>query len=162
MILCLHMIFSLERATVVWAILERISGFDPSFEMTDPRYLKFSTASSFWPFIPISLWKPLELFKADSFVVLAKLHVAFLWEFDIKLLSHPPVFQILLQIEVRMSNMASPAWTNSASMLATPADFPIFSALTAASTTSRRIGWRSSSSICGQSSTIGSPSVSSL
>ena len=33
-----------------------------------------------------------------------------------------------------MSIMASPAWTNSAGMLYTPADFPIFSALTAAST----------------------------
>ena len=41
------MIFiSQERATVVWAILERISGFDPSLEMVAPRYLKFSTASS--------------------------------------------------------------------------------------------------------------------
>ena len=29
----LLMIFSLERAAVVWAILERISGFDPSLEM---------------------------------------------------------------------------------------------------------------------------------
>ena len=28
--LSLHMIFSLERAAVVWAILERTSGFDPS------------------------------------------------------------------------------------------------------------------------------------
>ena len=33
MFLSLHMIFSLERAAVVWAILERISGFDPSLEM---------------------------------------------------------------------------------------------------------------------------------
>ena len=31
--LSLHMIFSLERVAVVWAILERISGFDPSLEM---------------------------------------------------------------------------------------------------------------------------------
>ena len=55
-----------------------------------------------------------------------------------------------------MSIMASPpAWTNSAGMLTTPADFPIFSALTAASTCSRRIGWCSSSGICGQSSTFG-------
>ena len=70
MFLSLHMIFSLERAAVVWAILERISGFD----------------------------------------------------------------------EVRMSIMASPAWTNSAGMLSTPADFLIFSALTTASTSSRTIG----------------------
>ena len=33
MFLSLHMIFSLERASFVWAILERISGFDPSLEM---------------------------------------------------------------------------------------------------------------------------------
>ena len=62
MFLSLHMIFSLERAVVVWAILERISGFDPSLEMTAPRYFKFSASSSLWPFILISLWKPLGLF----------------------------------------------------------------------------------------------------
>ena len=51
-----------------------------------------------------------------------------------------PVFQILLQIEVRMSIMASsPSWTNSAGMLSTTADFPIFSALTAASNSYRRM-----------------------
>ena len=42
------MIFSLERAAVVWAILERISGFDPSLEMIAPRYLKFSTPLTFY------------------------------------------------------------------------------------------------------------------
>ena len=41
MFLSLHMILSLERAAVVWAILEKISGFDPSLEMIAPRYLKF-------------------------------------------------------------------------------------------------------------------------
>ena len=57
------------------------------------------------------------------------------------MVGHSPVFQVLLQIVVRMSIMASsPAWINSAGMLSTPADFPIFSALTAASTSSRRIG----------------------
>ena len=51
-----------------------------------------------------------------------------------------PVFQILLQIVVGMSIMASPpAWTNFAGMLSTPADFPIFSALTAVPPSSRRI-----------------------
>ena len=54
MFLSLHMIFSLERASVVWAILERISDFDPSLEMIAPRYLKLSTSSSLWPFILIS------------------------------------------------------------------------------------------------------------
>ena len=58
------------------------------------------------------------------------------------MVGHSPVFQILLQIEVRMFIMASsPAWTNSAGMLSTPADFSIFSALTTVSTSSRRIGW---------------------
>ena len=61
MFLSLHMIFSLERAAVVWAILDRISGFDPSLEMIAPRYLKLSTSSSLWPFILISL-KPFRLF----------------------------------------------------------------------------------------------------
>ena len=57
------------------------------------------------------------------------------------MVGHFPVFQILLQFEVRMSIVTSPpAWTNSAGMLSTPADFPIFSAFTAASTSSRRIG----------------------
>ena len=57
------------------------------------------------------------------------------------MVGHSPVFQILLQILVRMSIMASPpAWTYSAGILSTPADFPIFSALTAGSTSSHRIG----------------------
>ena len=51
-----------------------------------------------------------------------------------------PIFQLFLQVEANMSIMASPpALTNSAGMLSTPTDFPIFSALTAASTSSRRI-----------------------
>ena len=75
------------------------------------------------------------------------------------MVGHSSVFPILLQIEVRMSIIASPpAWTNSVGMLSTPADFPTFSALTAASTSSHRIGWCSSLGICGQSSTIGSRS----
>ena len=40
MFLSLHMIFSLERAAVVWAILERISGFDLSLEMIAPLLLE--------------------------------------------------------------------------------------------------------------------------
>ena len=54
------------------------------------------------------------------------------------MVGHSPVFQILLQIMVWISVMASPpAWTNFAGMLSTPADFPIFSALTTASTSSQ-------------------------
>ena len=54
------------------------------------------------------------------------------------MLGHSLVFQILLlQFVVRMSIMASPpALTNSVGMLSTPDDFPIFSALTAVSTSS--------------------------
>ena len=56
------------------------------------------------------------------------------------MVGHSPVFQILLPI-VRMSIMASPpAWTNSAGMLSTPTDCPIFSSLTTAATSSHRIG----------------------
>ena len=56
MFLSLHMIFSLERAVVVRAILERISGFDPSLEMI--------ASSSLSPIILISLWKPFGLLSS--------------------------------------------------------------------------------------------------
>ena len=53
------------------------------------------------------------------------------------MVGHSPVYHILLQIEIRMSIMGSPpASNNAAGMLSTPADFPKFSALTAASTSS--------------------------
>ena len=55
MFLSLRMIFSLHRAAVAWAILEMISGLDPSLEMIDHRFLKFPTALRLWPFILISL-----------------------------------------------------------------------------------------------------------
>ena len=82
--------------------------------------------------------------KADGSVVLAQLQVAFLWECDNHGLSpcDQPFSRLpnLLQIEVRMSIMASPPdWTYSAAMVSTPVEFPIFSALTAASNFSRRI-----------------------
>ena len=38
MFLFLHMIFSLETAAVVLAILERSLGLDPSLEMIAPKY----------------------------------------------------------------------------------------------------------------------------
>ena len=46
--LSLHVILSLERAAVVWAILERISDLDPSFEMIGFSLVPFIfwTASS--------------------------------------------------------------------------------------------------------------------
>ena len=83
--------------------------------------------------------------KADGSVVPAQLQVAFFGSVitrdRVHVVGHSTVFQILLQIEVRMSIMASPpAWTHSAGMLSTPADFPIFSALTDACTSSCSIG----------------------
>ena len=77
MFLSLHTIFSLERAAVVWAILKRISGFDPSLEMIAPRYLKFSTSSSLWPFILISLWKLFGLFVI-TFVLSGPISILYL------------------------------------------------------------------------------------
>ena len=71
---------------------------------------------------------------------------------------HSPVCQILLQIVVRaVITSSQPAWTSSAGMLSTPADFPFFNDCTAASTSLRRMGWSSSVSAWGQFSTDGSP-----
>ena len=59
-----------------------------------------------------------------------------------------------------MSVLTSPpVCTNYFGILPSPTDFPIFSALTAASTSSRITGRYSLSGTCGQSSTVGSPSV---
>ena len=38
---------SLVTAAVIWAILERTSGLDPSSDTIAPRYLKLRTVSSF-------------------------------------------------------------------------------------------------------------------
>ena len=42
--------FNLVNAAVVYAILESISGLEPSLVITEPRYLKLVTVSSFCPF----------------------------------------------------------------------------------------------------------------
>ena len=56
------------------------------------------------------------------------------------MVGHSTVLQILLQIEVMISIMASPpAWTYSAGMLSIPAYFPIFIVWPAASTSSHRL-----------------------
>ena len=54
--------FNLVNAAVVCAILDSISGFEPSSVVTEPRYLKLVTVSSFCPFILISVLMPLVLF----------------------------------------------------------------------------------------------------
>ena len=47
--------FSLVSAAVACAILESISGLEPSSVITEPRYLKLVTVSSFCPFTLISV-----------------------------------------------------------------------------------------------------------
>ena len=42
--------FNLVSAAVVFAILESISGLEPSSVISEPKYLKFVTVSGFCPF----------------------------------------------------------------------------------------------------------------
>ena len=68
------------------------------------------------------------------------------------------VCQILLQIVVRaVITFSSPAWTSSAGMLSTPAEFLFFKDCTAASTSLLRMRWSFSVSFWGRFSTDGSP-----
>ena len=54
--------FSLVNAAVACAILQCYSGLEPSSVMTQVRYLKLVTVSSFCPFTLISVLMPLVLF----------------------------------------------------------------------------------------------------
>ena len=54
--------FNLVNAAVVCAILTTISGLEPSLVITEPRYLKLVTVSSFCQFTLISVLMPLVLF----------------------------------------------------------------------------------------------------
>ena len=54
--------FNLVNTNVVCAILESISGLEPSSVISEPRYLKLVTVSSFYPFTLISVLMPLVLF----------------------------------------------------------------------------------------------------
>ena len=54
--------FSLFNAAVVCAILESISGLEPSSVITESRYLKLVTVSSFCPFTLVSVFMSLVLF----------------------------------------------------------------------------------------------------
>ena len=54
--------FNLVNAAVVCAILESISRLETSSVITEPRYFKLVTVSSFCPFTLISVWMPLVLF----------------------------------------------------------------------------------------------------
>ena len=54
-LLSFHAGFSLVNAAIVCAILESISGLEPSSVITEPGYLKLVTVSSFCPFTLISV-----------------------------------------------------------------------------------------------------------
>ena len=54
--------FNLVNAAVVCVILESLSSLKLSSVITEPRYLKFVTVSSIWPFTLISVLVPLVLF----------------------------------------------------------------------------------------------------
>ena len=54
--------FSHGNAPVVCAVQESISGLEPSSVITEPRYLKHVTGSSFYPFTSICVLMPLVLF----------------------------------------------------------------------------------------------------
>jgi len=65
--------FTLVSAAVVWAILERIPGFDPSSDTIAPRYLKLWTVSIYLPpiimsvLIPLaSQWGTIHLSRGDT------------------------------------------------------------------------------------------------
>ena len=54
MFLSFHILFNLVMAAVACAVLARISGFEPSSEIIDPRYLEVDTVSSVWSLILMS------------------------------------------------------------------------------------------------------------
>ena len=62
MFLSFQTVFNLVNVAVACAILESISGLEPSSVITEPRYLKLVTVLSFCPFAFISVLMPLVLF----------------------------------------------------------------------------------------------------
>ena len=62
-LLSVQTVFNLVNAAVVCAVMESISGLEPSSVISEPKYLKLVTASSFCQFILISVLRmPLVLF----------------------------------------------------------------------------------------------------
>ena len=59
--LSFHIGFSFVIAAIVCAILELILGLDPSFVITEPRYLNLDIVSNLCPFTVIFLLMPLVL-----------------------------------------------------------------------------------------------------
>ena len=71
--------FSLVNAAVACAILESIWGLEPSSVITEPRYLKLVTVSSFCPFTLISALMPL-VSSVISFVFSAECSAVVKWQ----------------------------------------------------------------------------------
>ena len=102
--------------------------------------------------------------EADPSVVPALPQVAFLRKCDDKGLGPqgwrcsclPDLLQIFV---IAVITSSPPAWTSSAGMLSTPADFLFFDDSIAASTSFLRMGWLSSVSVWGQLSADGSQLV---
>ena len=65
---------SLINAAAASAIMESISGLEPSSVITDLRYLKLVTVSSFCPFTLISVLMPLVLFVISLVFSALNLH----------------------------------------------------------------------------------------
>ena len=61
--------FNFVNAAVVCAILESISGLEPSSVITEPRYLKLVTVSSFCPFTLISVEAAVQSLKKGTSAV---------------------------------------------------------------------------------------------
>ena len=74
MLLFFHIGVSLAIAAEVCAIIERISGFDPSSDSIAPRYLKLSTVSSSFPLMSIRSCMSFELLVM-SFVFFALISI---------------------------------------------------------------------------------------
>ena len=70
--------FNLVNAAVVCAVLESISGLEPSLVITERRYLKLVTVSSFCPFTLISVLMP-RVLSVNSMVFLALISIRRLW-----------------------------------------------------------------------------------
>ena len=66
--------FDLVNTAVVCAVLESISGMEPSSDTTEPSYLKLVTVSSLCPFTLISVLMPLVLFVISLSLLGTDLH----------------------------------------------------------------------------------------
>ena len=85
--------FSLVNAAVVCAILESISGLEPSSVITEPRYLKLVTVSSFCPFTLISVLMPL-----GAYTMMIRTRCVFAASFDTMVIRTRCVFGGLFDI----------------------------------------------------------------